>query len=698
MAGKIFSSDRIRNIALVGHGSAGKTTLAEAMLFLSGATTRVGRVDDHTSSLDFEPEEHKRGGSIATSLAWTDFNDHKINILDTPGDQNFIFDSFNAMRGADAVVIVVSAPDGIEVQTERVFRMAKNLGLPVAFFINKMDRDRADGAACVADIKASFKVRPVPLQIPLGAEGSFEGLMSLFQRKALVYAKDGSGEYEKFDLTPEQADEADAVWENLVESVAETNEALLEKYLDTFELAPDEIRSGFHDAMKAGELVPVLYGSASRCIGALALLELISWAFPSPLERVGVSAVQRDDLVEVSADPAGPFVAQVIHTTVDEFSGKSSIFRIFSGSVPSDNLVENAGRGKPERLGSLFTLRGRHRDQLAAAVTGDIVAVAKLKDTHTGDTLTTPKLGLVVDQIDYPAPMMAYCIHPAGKADADKIKTALDRTLDEDPTLTVGIDSLTHHLVIHGMGQAHLDMAVARMTRKYKVEVTTDLPPVPYRETLRAAVRGIEGKHKKQTGGAGQFGVAMLNVEPQARDEGFEFVNKVKGGAIPTQLIPSVEKGIVNRMTSGFLAGYPIVDIRVELTDGKYHPVDSKDFAFQLAGSKGLREAFSKGGTRLLEPVMDMEIVVPPDVMGDVMGDITSRRGRVQGMEPRGKNMVVKAMVPLAEVQRYAPDLRGMTAGKGSFTTQLHGYEEVPPHLVDGIVHSSPFHKDDDED
>jgi elongation factor G len=695
---KSYPTEKIKNVALVGHHSAGKTSLAEALLFLAGATSRFGHVDDGSTALDFEPEEQRRRGSIATGFAWLEHDGHKVNLLDTPGDQNFIYDAFAAMRGADAVVIVVSAPDGVEIQTQAVFRHARALGLPVVFFVNKMDRERADAAACIADIKESFGVRPVPIEVPLGAAEDFRGVVDLFSRKVRIYKRDRSGDHESTDIPAELLDEVDGQWENVVESVAETDEALLEQYLETFELSSEDVHRGFHDALKTGQITPVLFGAATDAIGGEALLDLVTWAFPSPLERAPLVATRGDELVEITPSASGPFVAQVLHTHVDEHAGKATILRVLGGTVPADNQVENTSRGHGERLGQLASYRGKEREPVDRVATGDIIGVAKLKDTHTGDTLVTPGEGLRLERLEYPPHMMSYAITPKSKSDADKIKTALDKLLDEDPSLGTGIDGLTHDMVLHGMGQAHLDMAVARMARKYKVRVDTALPPVPYRETLRGAVRGIEGRHKKQTGGAGQFGVAVMDVAPLERGGGFRFTDRIKGGAIPNQYISSVEKGIVGSMRSGFLAGYPIVDVEVTVVDGKYHPVDSKDMAFQLAGSKGLREAFDKAGTRLLEPVMAMEIVVPADVMGDIMGDVTSRRGRIQGMEQTTRSTTIQASVPLAEVQRYAPDLKGMTGGKGAFTMHLEGYEEVPAHLVDRIVHASPFKKDDDED
>lgn len=692
-----FDSSQIRNVVLVGHGGCGKTSLAEAMLFLSGATSRLGKTVNHTSVLDFEPEEQKRQGTIGTSLAWTEHDGHKINILDTPGDQNFIFDSFNAMRGADAAIIVLSAPDGVEVQTERVYHQARALGLPVVFFINKNDRERADADGCVAELEEVLGVSPVPLQVPIGAESSFKGIVSLFQMKAMVFSSDGSGSYEKGEIPAELKDEADGAWEKLVETVAETDEDLLMEYLDTFELSDEQVRTAFRAALKRGDIAPVIYGAATSCVGALGLLELINWALPSPLERGPVAALSGQDFAEVVPDPDGKFVAQVIRTSIDEFAGKTSIFRVFSGRPPGDSAVQNTTREVSERLGGLYALRGKDRDSVSIPVCGDILSVAKLKSTTTGDTLTSPGMSITLEQVSYPPPMMSYVIQPASKGAESKLKIALERMLDEDPTLSTTFEDLTHQMVLEGMGQAHLDMAIARMKRKYKVDVATSLPPVPYRETIQRRVDRIEGKHKKQTGGAGQFGVCYLNVEPLSSGEGFQFADKIVGGSIPRQLIPSVEKGIRKRMNNGFLAGYPIVDVRVELYDGKYHPVDSKDVAFQMAGSKGLKAAFEEGGTRLLEPIYEMEIAVPTEVMGDIMGDITSRRGRVMGMEPKGKNTVIKALCPLAEIQEYAPLLRGMSGGKGTFTMQLSSYESVPSNLVSKVVSASPFRRDDDE-
>ena len=698
MAKTLFESKNIRNIALVGHGSCGKTSIGEAMLFNTGATTRLGTTTGGTSTFDFEPEEISRAGSIATSFAWTSYEGKKINIIDTPGDGNFVYDSFAALRGADAAFVVASAPDGVEVQTERAYLEAKKLGIPRIVIINKMDRDRANPESVIEEFSENLDVRVVPLQVPMGKSETFQGVISLMQRKALRYALDGSGKFEREDIPADFEDAVESAWEALVEAVAETDDDLLEKYLETLELSEEEVKSGLQKGVREGKIVPLLYTAASINVGVHAVLDLISWACPSPIDRPAFLAKAGEEEVEVEASPEGPFAALVVHSFIDEYSGKLNIFRVISGNGPDDGSVINQRTEDDERLGSVYSLRGSERDSVSKAVCGDILAVAKLKNTRTNDTLAIEGFNKSFQTVVYPPPMMEYAIAVANKGDEDKLKSAVDKLIDEDPTLSLGYDELGRKLLLRGMGQAHLDMATEKMKRKFKVEATTALPLVAYRETLRKAVDNVEGKHKKQTGGAGQFGVCYINVKPMPRGEGFEFVDKIVGGAIPRQFIPSVEKGIVARMERGPLAGYPVTDILVELIDGKYHPVDSKDVAYQAAGSKGVRAALEEGGCKLLEPVYKMEITVPTESMGDIMGGITQRRGRVLGMEPIGKKTVISAICPLAEIQRYAPDLRSMTGGQGVFTMEFTGYEEVPSNLQDKIVKESPFRQDADDD
>ncbi len=698
MGAKVYETADIRNIALAGHGFCGKTSLGEAILFNAGATTRLGNTEAGTSIFDFEPEEQKRGGSIASSFAWVDYKGKKLNVIDTPGDQNFLYDSFNAMDGADCAVIMVSCPDGVEVQTERFWNRAAEKNIPRVLFVNKMDRDRANWKKCLEDIEETLGVKPLLLQIPIGKEQNFSGVVDLIDLQAITWSHDDSGTLSTGDIPGDLEDEVESARETLIEDIASTDDDLLEEYMETFELAREPMMAAFRKAFAAGEVVPVLFGATGHNMGVQPLMDLLAEYGPQPgfLPPLDGEDEQGNPL-QVERSPDGALVGKVIRTFIDENVGQVSIMRIYAGETPDDGVVTNGRTQGSERLGSLHVQRGRSRDSIDRGVCGDIVSVAKLKDTCTADSLTDAKSFRKLPGMVYPQPMMSFAIKPASRGDEDKIKTAVERLVIEDPTITITYDVISNAMVLNGMGQAHLEAAIEKMKRKFKVTVTTELPAVPYRETVANAVQGVEGKHKKQTGGAGQFGVCFIHVEPTERDEGFEFVDKIAQGRIPRQYIPSVEKGVVERMKNGGLAGYPVVDIRVILYDGKYHPVDSKDVAYQMAGSKGLKAAMEKAGMKLLEPYYSMEIMVPSESMGDIMGDVTSRRGRVLGMEPKGKRTIIKALCPLAEIQRYAPDLRSMTGGKGSFTMEFAGYEPVPHNLVDAIRAASPFTDDDDE-
>lgn len=698
MAAKVFDTADIRNIALAGHGFCGKTSLGEAILFNAGATTRFGRTEAGTSTFDYEPEEQKRGGSIASSFAWLEYKGKKLNIIDTPGDQNFIYDAFNAMDGADCAVIMVSAPDGVEVQTEHFWNRAVEKNIPRVLFINKMDRDRADWKKCLADIEETLGVKPLVLQVPIGQEQGFRGVVDLIDLKSYTWPHDDSGTMTEGDVPDEVSDDVESFRETLIEDIASTDDELLEQYMETFELDRDDMLRAFGAAFAAGEIVPVLFGASGHNMGVQPLMDLLAEYGPNPGALPQLEAEDTDgNPVEVVRGP-GSFVGKVIRTFIDEFSGQVNIVRIYQGDAPADGIAWNSRTDDNERLGTLHVQKGKEREPIERGVCGDIISVAKLKDTRTDDTLTDIKVQRKLPVSIYPQPMMSYTIVPASRGDEDRIKTAVERLLIEDPTLSLTYDCISNAMVLNGMGNSHLEAAIEKMARKFKVKVTTSLPAVPYRETIAKAVENIEGKHKKQTGGAGQFGVCYINVRPQPRDAGFEFADMIVGGRIPRQYIPSVEKGVVERMKRGALAGYPVVDLKVELIDGKYHPVDSKDVAYQMAGSKGLRAAMEKAGMMLLEPYYAMEIVVPSESMGDIMGDVTSRRGRVLGMEPKGKRTVIKAVCPLAEIQRYAPDLRSMTGGQGSFTMEFSGYEPVPHNLVDSIRSASPFTDESDDD
>ncbi|MFA5625338.1 MAG: elongation factor G [Bradymonadales bacterium] len=698
MAKMLFDSNDIRNVALVGHGACGKTALGEAILYKTGVTTRLGSTTAGTSTFDFEPEEMKRGGSNASAFAWVEYAGKKVNIIDTPGDGNFVYDSFTAIRGADTAVIVISAPDGVEVQTERLNAEAVKLNLARILVINKMDKERANAAQCLADIAEELDTRAVPLQIPMGAAETFNGIISVLDDAAYTYSA-ATGKFTKGEVPAEYADQLAEAWELLTEAVAETDDVLMEKYLDTLELTKDEVKGGLPHALQTAQIVPLVYSSAENLIGIEQLLDLIATAAPSPLHRKSV-LIEKDGVEETMQPSAtGPFGALVVRSFIDEFSGKLTISRIFNGNAPADGSVINVRTGESERLGTLYALRGNNREPMEKGVYGDIIAVAKLKDTKTNDSLAA-SASYSYKPVSYPAPMMEFNLAVKAKGEEDKLRSAVDKLIDEDPTLSIGYDELGRQLTLKGMGQQHLDMAIEKMKRKFKLDVSTSLPLVSYRETIKKRVQNIEGKHKKQSGGAGQFGVCFINVEPLPRGEGFQFIDKIVGGAIPRQFIPAVEKGIIARMESGPLAGYPVTDLAVELIDGKYHPVDSKEVAFQAAGSKGIRTAMEQGGIKLLEPIYKMDITIPSDAVGDIMGDINSRRGRVLGMDPDHKKTIIHALCPLAEIQRYAPDLRAMTGGQGTFTMEFVGYEDVPANLEANIVKESPFGgaKDDDED
>jgi elongation factor G len=698
MAAKVFETADIRNIALAGHGFCGKTSLGEAILFNGGATTRFGRTEAGTSTFDFEPEEQKRGGSIASSFVWLEYKGKKLNIIDTPGDQNFLYDSFNAMDGADCAVILVSAPDGVEVQTERFWNRAVQKSIPRVLFINKMDRDRADWKKCLADVEETLGVKPLLLQVPIGAEQSFVGVVDLIDEKAYSWPHDDSGNMSEIDVPGDLADDIETARETLIEDLASTDDDLLEQYMETFELDRDDMMRAFAKAFAAGDVVPVLFGASGHNMGVQPLMDLLADYAPAPTDLPALEGEDADgNPIEIVRGP-GTFVGRVIRTFIDEFSGQVNIVRVYAGDAPEEGVAYNSRTEDSERLGTLHVQRGKERDAIERGVCGDIISVAKLKDTRTNDTLSELKAERKLPGVVYPQPMMSYAISPASRGDEDRIKTAVERLLIEDPTLSITYDAISNAMVLNGMGNSHLEAAIDKMARKFKVKVSTALPAVPYRETIAKPIQNVEGKHKKQTGGAGQFGVCFIHVEPSERDAGFEFVDQIAQGRIPRQYIPSVEKGVVERMKRGGLAGYPVVDIRVILYDGKYHPVDSKDVAYQMAGSKGLKAAMDKAGMKLLEPYYAMEIMVPSESMGDIMGDVTSRRGRVLGMEPKGKHTVIKAVCPLAEIQRYAPDLRSMTGGKGSFTMEFSGYEPVPHNLVDAIKAASPFTDDEDED
>ncbi|HZA61207.1 MAG TPA: elongation factor G [Actinomycetota bacterium] len=681
---KTYEPTAIRNVLLVGHGGSGKTTLTEALLFAAGATTRMGTIEDGNTVSDFEPEETKKQISVSLGLAPFEWKGTKINLLDAPGYADFIGDVKVALRSADACLFVVSAVDGVEVQHEVVWELAVEAGLPRAFFINKIDRERASFQRTLDELVQAFGTQVAPFQFPIGEEHEFEGVADLLSRKAYRYSGGPTGE--EGEWPDDIAGKADPYREKLAEAVAEADDALLEKYLDAGELSEEEIAHGVKDGLAQAKFAPVLCGAASRGMGVDRLAQFIVDEFPSPAERPAVTVMTRDGQEEERAcDVNAPLSAFVFKTISDPYVGRISLFRVFSGKVRPDSTVHNATQSEDERVGQLFTMRGKEHETVSEINAGDIGAVAKLSHTHTGDTVSTKDKPVTFPAVEWPEPLYAVAIEPKTQGDEEKLSTALARLKEEDPTFRVERNLETHQTVASGLGEAHLDVMTDRMQRKFGVEVTASPARVPYKETVRQKVQAL-GRHVKQSGGHGQYGIAHIEVEPLERGAGFEFENKIVGGAIPSQFIGSVEKGIVRAMETG-TTGHQVVDLRVRLYDGKYHTVDSSDMAFQIAGSMAIKDAMEKAGVVLLEPIVEVAVTVPDSLSGDVIGDLNAKRGRVLGMEPTGTGKsVVRAEVPQAEMTRYAIDLRSITGGRGVFTMKFTHYEEVPQHLAEKII------------
>src|SRR5918993_1083385 len=655
-----YATDRIRNVALVGHGGAGKTSLTEALLHRAGASPRLGRVEDGTTTSDFTPEERKRGLSLSLAVAPFTWHDHKVNLLDTPGYADFLGDVSAALRVADLAVFVVSAVDGVEAQTEVAWRMAAELRLPRLVFVNKLDRERADFEATLAQLQDRLGPGIPPLELPLGAEAGFRGIADLLTDTAHVYV-DGVPHTEPI---PEELEATErAVHDTLVEGIVVGDDGLLERYLDGEQLTLDELERALHDGIAAATVFPVVLGSATREVGIDRLADFLVEIGPSPLDRV-TTVRAGDTEVDVAADASGQPLAFVFKTVLDPYVGQISLFRTLSGTIRADDHLVNSRTGNDERLHGLLTVRGREQQPVGEVVAGDIAAVAKLAGATTGDTLAPRGTPVSVPPIEQPEPVLAVAVAAATQGDEDKPQTLL-----------------------RGTGEPPLKVTLEKLTRRFGCKVATDDVRVPYRETITGSARRVEGRHKKQTGGHGQFAVAVVNVEPLPRGEGFEFVDKIVGGAISRGYVPAVQKGIEEAMASGGAFGYPVVDVRVTLTDGKEHPVDSSEMAFKVAGRLAFRAALAQANPVVLEPVSRLEITVPLALQGEVLGDLNSRRGRVLGTEVGevpGEQVLV-ASVPTAEVQRYAVALRSLTGGRGRFRHRHDHYAPLPAHLVDAV-------------
>jgi len=684
-----FDSNALRNVAVVGHGATGKTSLCESLLYIAGKTDRPGKVDEGNSSMDFEPEEQKRRISISAATNFFEWEKHKITILDTPGDSNFAYDTRNCLRVADGAIIVIDAVGGVEFQTEKVWEYANEYKLPRIVFINRMDRERADFGKSIESIMNRLGKKATPIFLPIGAEDSFKGVVDLIQKKALFF--DGlKGTYKSGDIPSDMTDLVEKSRENMVEDIAESDDALMDKYLDTGELSDDELKTGLRKSVISGSLVPVVCGSALKNMGITSLMDLIIHVMPSPLDRGPVNGKNpaTGDAEARTPEPSTPFSAIVFKTIADPYAGRLTLFRVVSGTVSADSTFYNSTRKITERFGNIFFPEGKNQKSVESLVPGDIAAVAKLKETATGDTVCNEKFPIIFEKVIPPPPIMSFAVAPKSRGDEEKIVSSINRIIEEDPTLTFHRDDQTKEMILSGMGQVHIEVSVEKMKRKFGVEVTLKTPKVPYKETIKGKIN-IQGKYKKQSGGRGQFGDCWLDIEPLPKGGGFEFVDKIVGGVIPQQYRPAVEKGIVEAMAEGVVAGYPVVDVKVSLVDGSYHTVDSSEMAFKIAGSLGFKKAVLACQPVLLEPIVNIDIEIPDEYMGDVIGDLNGRRGKVLGMESKGVNRIIKGQVPLAEILRYAPDLRSMTSGRGTFTSEPSHYEEVPPFIAEKVIAES---------
>jgi elongation factor G len=671
--------DKIRNVAFVGHGGSGKTSLAEALLYVAGETTRLGSVDNGTSILDYEPEEHERKISLGLSVASIDWHDHRINIIDTPGYADFAGDARAALSAADLALFVVSAVDGVEVGTELMWRAAGEEGIPRAIFVTKLDRERASFNRTLDQLREAFGKRVAPVQVPVGEEQNLKGMARVVSERVYLY-EEGAKTGVLADAMPADSENLiHSAHTALVESVVETDEGMLERYFEGIEPERETIIKTVHQGMLAGEIFPVLVGSATRLVGVDTLAEFLIDFGPTPLER-RVPVVTG----EIAPSVDGPVVASVFKTISDPFVGRISVFRVFSGKVSHDAVLEIAGNGQA-RMHNLFHLKGKDHTDANEVVCGDIAAVAKVDGITTGATLRSPGNGVELAGVAYPKPVMEVAIIPKSNQDEDKLSAALHKVLEEDPTISVDHRAETHETILAGLGDMHLDVTLQRVARKFGVEVETTPPRIPYRESITTSAE-VEGKHKKQSGGRGQFGVATVRFAPRPRGAGYEYIDSIKGGSIPRQFIPAVDKGIQEALERGMLAGYPVVDIAAEVVDGKYHAVDSDELSFRMAGIQAVRAAAEAARPILLEPIARLVIRVPEDHTGDIMGDINSKRGKVLGMDTDGSLRVITAEAPMAEVQRYAIDLRSMTSGRGTFEMSFDHYEEMPHQEAQKVV------------
>ena len=677
-----YAMEQMRNVVLLSHSGAGKTSLSEAMLFNSGAITRLGKVDQGNTTADYDPEEVKRKISIYLSLLPCEWQGFKLNVIDTPGYADFVTEVKSAVRIADGAVIVVCAASGVEVGTELVWRYAEEHKLPRLIFVNKIDRENADFFKVVEQLQTYFGRRCLPIQLPIGSEEDFQGVVDVVKMKAY-----SGSQWQEGEIPDSMASQVEEFREKLVEAVAETDDNLIAKYLEGEELTEEEVVTGLRAATLGGQVVPILVGSALKNMGIKMMLDALCNYLPSSKDRDQIRAINPGTKEEETIDlvPTAPLAAQVFKTSADPYVGKLTYFRVYGGTIHSDSTVWNSTKSKAERIGQLYVLRGKAQEPMPHLIAGDIGAVAKLADTGTGDTLCDRDHPVTLPFVGLAPSIFSVAVHPKTKADLDKMGTALAKLTEEDSSLQVRRDPDTLETVLSGLGETQLEVAAGKMLRKFGVAVKMEIPKVPYKETITLATKA-EYKHKKQTGGHGQYGHVFLELEPLPRGAGYQFGNRVVGGVVPKNYIPAVEKGVAEAINEGVLAKYPVVDIKVTLYDGSYHSVDSSDISFKIAGAHALRKGLSQGQPVLLEPVMNLRITVPESYIGDIIGDLNSKRAKVLGMNPEDGLNIIEAQAPMAEVLRYAIDLRSMTQGRGSYQMEFSHYEEVPPHVVQKLI------------
>jgi elongation factor G len=691
-----IDASKTRTFALIGHAGDGKTTLADSIVMAAGVTNRLGSVDQGTSFMNYLPEEKTRRLSISTSICSFERDGFAFTVLDAPGDANFTGEMRGALAASDCAVLVLSAQDGPKLGTTRAYQQARAMGAAVVAIANKADAERADFDAAAAKLEEAFSVRVVKLHLPLHQGLEYDGYVDLLTNRAHVYDRDGSGKVQIGAVPADLADAVEAARTEMVEAAAEGDDAILEKYLEQGEISEEEIRAALHKGVREGKIIPLLSGAGQRNIGGATILALAQWLFPGPGETAQRKGRVKEEERELAPDPTAHLAAYVFKSIADRYAGMLSVCRVVSGTLRADSSIANARTGTKERITKLLRLSGEHTEDVKEVGPGQLVAIPKLKDTRTGDSLCDDKHPISILGPEAPRGVISFAVEAANKGEEDKVFDALHRLVEEDQSLHLGRDERTGEFLLSGLGQLHIEVTLEKLRRMFKVDMKLKPPRVPYRETVRGRAENVEGKLKKQSGGRGQFGVCYLTVEPGARGSGVQFVDEIVGGSIPRQFIPAVEKGVIDTCKLGVVAGYPVTDIVIRCTDGKYHAVDSSEMAFKTAGSLGLKAAFQLAKPTLLEPIMNMHITIPDEFTGDVMGNLNSRRGRVSGVDAQGTLQTVSAHVPMSEVLTYASDLTSITGGQGSFTMEFSHYEEVPKEVQERIIAeaAAPAHEE----